>query len=86
MNLIKPQVVQEIEKQCKANKVEQEKHAVVRMKKEIKGLRKLKDSRVHSELEAINHEIQRGPTQENLLQFLQKDFNVQMSENMQEIK
>lgn len=86
LNLIKPQVLSEIEKQCKQNKLDQEKHEVIKMRRELRGLRKMKASKVNNELKAINKEIQKVNIQSNLLSFLKNDFNEQMQDNMQEIE
>jgi len=45
------------------------------MRKELKGLRKMKASKVNNELQAINSEIQKVNIKENLLNFLKSDFN-----------
>ena len=57
LNLIKPQVVQEIDKQCKLNRQDQEKYEIVKMRKELRGLRRMKENKVNTELQAINNEI-----------------------------
>lgn len=59
MNLIKPQVLTEIEKQCKQNRQDQEKNKLVKMRRELRSLRKMKKSKVCSELKAISSEIKR---------------------------
>ena len=74
LNLIKPQIIAEIEKQCKQNKLDQEKYTIIKMRRELRGLRKMKDSKVNSELNAINSEIQKVDIQQNLLSFLKNDF------------
>ena len=74
LNLIKPQVVQEIDKQCKLNRQDQEKHEIVKMRKELRGLRRMKENKVNTELQAINNEIQKVNIQDNLLNFLKSDF------------
>ena len=87
LNLIKPQILQEIEKQCKQNRTDQEKYELVKMRRELRGLRRLtQDSKVNSELKAIDNEIQKVNIQDNLLNFLKNDFKSQMQDNMQEIE
>lgn len=44
------------------------------------------DSKVNSELKAIDNEIQKVNIQDNLLNFLKNDFKSQMQDNMQEIE
>ena len=57
------------------------------MRRELRGLRKLtQDSKVNSELKAIDNEIQKVNIQDNLLNFLKNDFKSQMKDNMQEIE
>lgn len=56
------------------------------MRRELRGLRKMKASKVNNELKAINKEIQKVNIQSNLLSFLKDDFNQQMQGNMQEIE
>ena len=49
------------------------------MRRELRGLRKLtQDSKVNSELKAIDNEIQKVNIQDNLLNFLKNDFKSQM--------
>ena len=48
------------------------------MRRELRGLRKMKDSKVNTELKAINSEIQKVDIQQNLLSFLKNDFESQM--------
>ena len=50
LNLVKPQVLSEIEKQCKQNRMDQEKRKIHKMRRELKGLRKMKTSKVNNEL------------------------------------
>ena len=46
------------------------------MRRELRGLRRLtKDCKVNSELKAIDSEIQKVNIQDNLISFLQNDFN-----------
>ena len=68
------------------NKQELEKNLIVKMRKELRGLRKKQKSKVNSELKAISHEIQKTNQQENLLNFLKNDFKAQMDENLQQIE
>ena len=56
------------------------------MRRELRGLRRLKDSKVDTELRAIDNEIQKVNIQDNLLSFLKSDFKSQMQDNMQEIQ
>ena len=56
------------------------------MRRELRGLRKMKQSKVNSELNAIDKEIQKVNIQDNLLSFLKNDFESQMQNNMQEIE
>ena len=56
------------------------------MRRELRGLRRLKDSKVDTELRAIDNEIQKVNIQDNLLSFLKSDFKNQMQDNMQEIQ
>lgn len=57
------------------------------MRRELRGLRRLtQDSKVNSELKAIDNEIQKVNIQDNLLNFLKNDFKSQMQDNMQEIE
>lgn len=57
------------------------------MRRELRGLRKLtQDSKVNSELKAIDNEIQKVNIQDNLLNFLKNDFKSQMQDNMHEIE
>ena len=87
LNLIKPQILTEIDKQCKQNRADQEKYELVKMRRELRGLRRLtQDSKVNSELKAIDNEIQKVNIQDNLLNFLKNDFKSQMQDNMQEIE
>ena len=44
------------------------------------------DSKVNSELKAIDNEIQKVNIKDNLLNFLKNDFKSQMQDNMQEIE
>ena len=56
------------------------------MRRELRGLRRLKESKVDTELRAIDNEIQKVNIQDNLLSFLKSDFKSQMQDNMQEIQ
>ena len=56
------------------------------MRRELRGLRRLKESKVDNELRAIDNEIQKVNIQDNLLSFLKSDFQNQMQDNMQEIE
>ena len=56
------------------------------MRRELRGLRRMKDSKVNCELKAIDNEIQKVNIQDNLLNFLKNDFDNQMEENMHEIE
>ena len=56
------------------------------MRRELRGLRRLKESKVDTELRAIDNEIQKVNIQDNLLSFLKSDFKSQMQDNMQEIE
>lgn len=86
MNLVKPQILTEIEKQCKQNRQNQEKNKLVKMRKELRSLRKIEKSKVCTELKAISSEIKRVNVQEDLLSFLKNDFNNQMEEEMNVVK
>ena len=55
------------------------------MRRELRGLRRLKESKVDTELRAIDNEIQKVNIQDNLLSFLKSDFKSQMKDNMHEI-
>ncbi len=44
------------------------------MRKELRSLRKLQQSKVNNELKAINSEIQKVNISDNLLSFLKNDF------------
>ena len=56
------------------------------MRRELRGLRRFKESKVDTELRAIDAEIQKVNIQDNLLSFLKSDFKSQMKDNMQEIE
>ena len=86
LNLIKPHVILEIEKQCRVNRQDQEKNSIIKMRRELRGLRRMKESKVNCELKAIDSEIQKVNIQDNLLNFLKNDFDNQMEENMHEIE
>ena len=57
INMIKPQVVTEIEKQCKANKVMNAKIDLPQIRKEIKCLRKLRGKSSVDVIEKMNQQI-----------------------------
>ena len=65
MNLIKPQVLTEIEKQCRLNRSEKEKQMLVKMRKELKCLRKMKVTKAYNELKAISNEIKKVTIQDD---------------------
>lgn len=56
------------------------------MRRELRGLRRMKDNKVNTELQAINDEIQKVNIQDNLLNFLKSDFKNQMQDNMHQIE
>ena len=74
LNLVKPQILQEIEKQCKVNRQDGEKKELSKMRKELRNLKRLQSSKVNNELKAINNEIQKVNISDNLLSFLKNDF------------
>jgi len=48
------------------------------MRRELRSLRKMKESRVNCELNAIDKEIKKVDIQQNLMSFLKNDFDHQM--------
>lgn len=56
------------------------------MRRELRSLRKIKDSKVNTELKAISKEIKQKNFDDDLISFLKKDFKNQMSENLNEIE
>jgi hypothetical protein len=56
------------------------------MRRELRSLRKMTDSKVNTELKAISKEIKESNIEDNLISFLKNDFKNQMSENLNEIQ
>ena len=56
------------------------------MRRELRSLRKIKDSKVNTELKAISKEIKQKNFDDDLISFLKNDFKNQMSENLNEIE